>query len=167
MLDFCGYGAMSCNWLIGQAATSVIGMRANTDSHFGDCDDNAVMIVRYPKCMAVLEGSWTTPANTRPPGPELYGSEGKVWSEMGKDGKVSVKIIDYMGKLTEIVAPQPEAHKKNITAAFVHHKQTGQPLPEFLDLDQNIQVLAILDAGIRSAKSNKLELVDSIVWGIG
>jgi len=167
MLDFCCYGAMSCNWLIGQSAVAAMGMRANTDSFFGDCDDNAAMIVRYPSCMAVLEGSWTTPSDTMPPGPELYGSEGKVWSEKDKDEKITVKVIDYMGKLTEIPEPAPEPHMLNISAAYVHHRQTGQPLPEFLKLDQNLQVLAILDAGLKSAESNKLEPVNSSVWEIG
>ena len=56
---------------------------------------------------------------------------------------------------------------RNVTTAVVHHMETGEPLPGFLDIDANIKVLATLDAGLRSAKSGKLEVVRNIVWEIG
>jgi predicted dehydrogenase len=166
MLDFCCYGAMACNWLVGKRAVGVMGMRCNTDSQWGDADDNAAILVRYPNCMAILEGSWTTPAGSISPGPELYGSEGKAYCETRGDGVV-VKIIDFHGNVTELPILKNQPHMLNVTTAFAHHKDTGEPLPDFLDMDRNIDVLAILDAGVRSAKSGKLELVNDYTWEIG
>ena len=166
MLDFCCYGAMSCNWLVGEKATSVMGMRCNTTSQWADADDNAAMMVSYPNCLAVLEGSWTVPAGTCPMGPELYGSEGLI-SSVEKDGQILVKISDYYGH-EEILPPlMPQQHLKNVTTAVVHHLDTGEPLPSFLDLDVNIEVLAILDAGVRSANSGQLEVIRNAAWQIG
>lgn len=166
MLDFCCYGAMSCNWLVGQKAQAAMGMRCNTNSHWADADDNATMVVRYPGVMAVLEGSWTVPVSAPAPGPTLTCEEGVVSCEARGEGVV-VKCLDMFGNVTELEPAPPKPHLKNVTTAFVHHKKTGQPLPLFLDLDQNLEVLAILDAGVRSAASGKLEVVDNITWRIG
>ncbi len=166
MLDFCCYGAMACNWLIGERASAVMGMRCNTNSQWADADDNAAMMVRYPNCLAVLEGSWTVPANAASLGPELYGSEAMAY--LGdRDGQPSVIIRDYYGNVEVLPQLTPQPHRKNITAAFVHHMDTQEPLPDFLDMDVNLEVLAILDAGVRSANSGKLELINNLAWEIG
>lgn len=166
MLDFCCYGAMSCNWLVGQKATSVMGMRCNTNSQWANADDNAAMLVSYPGCLAVLEGSWTVPAGINAMGPELYGSEGMAYCDLAKEGVV-VRINDFYGRQTALPPLQPLPHMRNVTTAVAHHLETGEPLPGFLDIDVNIEVLAILDAGVRSANSGKLEVIRNIAWEIG
>ncbi len=50
---------------------------------------------------------------------------------------------------------------------FVHHLETGEPLHPTLQLEHNLETMAILDAGIRSAVSGGIELVDNAVWRIG
>ena len=40
----------------------------------------------------------------------------------------------------------------------------GEPLHETMDPDFNLDAMAILDAGIRSAETAKLEMVDNIYW---
>jgi len=42
----------------------------------------------------------------------------------------------------------------------------GEPLHETLEMQFNLKAMAILDAGIRSAASGKLELVNSETWAI-
>jgi predicted dehydrogenase len=166
MLDFCCYGAMSCNWLVGQKATAVMGMRCNTNSQWADADDNAAMLVSYPNCLAVLEGSWTVPAGAASMGPELFGSEGRAYCEV-QQGEVVVKVNDFYGKETSLPSLKPLPHMRNVTTAVTHHLETGEPLPSFLDIDVNIEVLAILDAGVRSANSGKLEVIRYAAWEIG
>jgi predicted dehydrogenase len=166
MLDFCCYGAMSCNWLVGKKAVSVMGMRCNTNSQWASADDNAAIMVSYPNCLAVLEGSWTVPAGISPMGPELYGSEGRAYCEF-QDGGVAVKINDFYGHTETLPVLAPLPHMRNVTTAMAHHLNTGEPLPGFLDIKENIDVMAILDAGVRSAESGKMETVRNIVWEIG
>jgi hypothetical protein len=43
----------------------------------------------------------------------------------------------------------------------------GEPLFDLLQLDFNLDAMAILDAGRRSAESGKLELVNSTRWQTG
>ena len=68
MLDFCCYGCMSSSWLLEKPAVAAIGMRCNMAHPWGDAEDNAGMMVMFPDCFAVLEGSWTIPAWRRRPG---------------------------------------------------------------------------------------------------
>lgn len=49
----------------------------------------------------------------------------------------------------------------------IYHLETGEPLHPTLDMMQNLEVMAILDAGIRSAESGKVELVNDATWCIG
>jgi hypothetical protein len=49
----------------------------------------------------------------------------------------------------------------------INHLTTGEPLHETLRLDFNLDAMAILDAGIRSAASGKLEAVNDARWSIG
>jgi predicted dehydrogenase len=166
MLDFCGYGAMACNYLVRQQAAAVTAMRCNTQSGWGDADDNAAMLVRYPGCLAVLEGSWTVPNGGISPAPTLFGSEAMV-SALVVPGGVQVNVLDYFGHSRSLPVLGPVPHLLNITTAFVHHRDTNEPLPSFLDLYENLEVLAILDAGVRSASSGKAEMVATRAWEIG
>lgn len=166
MLDFCCYGAMACNFLVGQQAVSATAMRLNSMSQWGDADDNAAMIVRYPECIAVLEGSWTVPVGGTRPGPTLYGTEAMAECRDTSEGVV-VTVRDFAGHVEDLPIRVNEPHLKNITTAFVHHMKTGEPLPRYLDLYENLDVLAILDAGVRSANSGKTEIVSTRAWQIG
>ena len=47
---------------------------------------------------------------------------------------------------------------------MVYDAILGEPT---LDMVQNLEVMAILDAGVRSAASGKLELVNDAAWCIG
>ncbi len=166
MLDYCCYGAMVARWMIGVQAQAAIGLKANLDSHWGDADDNAAMIVRFPGAMALFEGSWTTWDHGVPTGPIVYGTKGTMVVER-KGDKPQIRVERGHGN-TEIYEPGslPEG-RDGVAAEMVHHFETGEPLHETLEMMFNLEAMAILDAGVRSAASNKLELVDNATWRIG
>jgi len=99
MLDYCCYGALVSRWYIGEQAVAAMGMRANLDSQWGDGDDNAAMIVRFPAAMALLEGSWTTWDHGVPTGPIVYGTTGTLVVE-SRDGKRIVRLERGHGQTT-------------------------------------------------------------------
>ncbi len=43
----------------------------------------------------------------------------------------------------------------------------GEPLHPTLEMAFNLEIMAILDAGARSASNGRLEMVDSAAWCIG
>ena len=57
--------------------------------------------------------------------------------------------------------------RTDIAQEFIHRLETGDPLHETLDLEFNLEVMAILDAGLRSSESGRLELVDTEAWRLG
>jgi hypothetical protein len=54
-----------------------------------------------------------------------------------------------------------------VAAEFIHHLETGDPVHLTVDMMYNLEVMAILDAGLRAARSGKLETVDNAAWRIG
>jgi len=166
MLDYCCYGAMVSRWYVGEQATAAIGLRANLDSQWGDADDNAAMIVRFPRAMGLLEGSWTTLDHGVPTGPIVYGTEGTLVVE-SKEGRQIVRLERGHGQTT-IFEPEPLPEgRATVAEELIHHLETGEPLHQTLDMAFNLEVMAILDAGVRSTVSGKLETVDNATWRIG
>lgn len=166
MLDFCCYGCLVGRWFAGEKATAAMGMQMNLASTWGDTEDNAAMLVRFPGAYAVLEGSWTTYSNGVPPGPIVYGTEGTMVMEM-QDGRPVIRIIFPDGKTRMAEGgPLPDG-RGDVAQEYVHHMDSGDPLHITLDKRFNLEALAILDAGIRSAASGKLELVNDENWSMG
>jgi len=166
MLDYCCYGAMVSRWYIGEQAVSAIGMKCNLNSQWADGDDNGAMIVRFPSAMGLYEGSWTTWDHGVPYGPIVYGTEGVLVVE-GKDGKRIVRMEKGHGRTTIFPALPLPKDRDQVSKEFIHHLKTGQPVHPTLDMMLNLEVMAILDAGLRSTVSGKLETVDSASWRLG
>ncbi|MGQ9608896.1 MAG: hypothetical protein ACUVWN_06330, partial [bacterium] len=62
--------------------------------------------------------------------------------------------------------PLPEG-RQNVAEEFIHHLDTGEPLHPTLEMMFNLDVMAILDAGIRSTISGKMEMINNKAWCIG
>ena len=168
MLDYCCYGSLVARWLVGEPATGVIAMRANLNSQWGDAEDNAAMIVRFPQAMALSEASWTTLDHGVSPGPIVYGTEGTLVADKETPGQAPKVRVEKGGGRTEYYECEPlPADRSDIAQEFIHRLQSGDPLHQTLDLDFNLEVMAILDAGVRSANSGRLELVDTDAWQLG
>lgn len=168
MLDYCCYGSLVARWLVDEPASAVMGMRANLNSKWGDAEDNAAMIVRFPQAMALCEASWTTLDHGVSPGPIVYGTEGTLVVDKEAPGQAPQVRIERGGGRTEYHECQPlPSDRSDIAQEFIHRLQTGDPLHQTLDLDFNLEVMAILDAGVRSAESGRIELVDNDAWRLG
>ena len=176
LLDYCCYGACLSRWFLGEPAVAATALKANLNSPYGDAEDNAVITVRFPKALAVLEGTWTTWHVGVPTGPLAYGTRGTLvaTSRPGAGGQ-NVPVVEVYtsrgyGKLEpdQVVEGDPfPAGRATLAEELIHHLETGEPLHPTLDMSQNLEVMAILDAGIRSAASGKVELVNDRVWSIG
>jgi predicted dehydrogenase len=124
------------------------------------------MIVRFPSAMGLFEGSWTTWDHGVPYGPIVYGATGALVIET-RGGKRVVREEHGHGKTKVHPAKPLPKGRREVSEEFIHHLQTHQPVHPTLDMMYNLEVMAILDAGLRSARSGRLETVDSISWRIG
>jgi predicted dehydrogenase len=175
LLDYCCYGACLSRWFIGEPAVSAFGMKANLTSHYGDADDNAVITVRFPKAISILEGTWTTWNVGVPTGPIVYGTEGTLVATSKQVGDKRVQGVAVhtsrghgSGDPHDFVVGDPlPVGRATLAEEFIHHIETGDPLHATLGAEFNLEAMAILDAGIRSAASGRLESVDDANWRIG
>jgi len=175
LLDYCCYGACLSRWFIGEPAVAACGIKANLTSHYGDADDNAIITVRFPKALTILEGTWTTWNAGVPTGPIVYGTQGTlVASAKMVDGRRVPVVEVYTSRSHGLTEPDqvlegdplPEG-RDTVAKEFIHHLETGEPLHPTLDMTFNLEAMAILDAGIRSAASGKMELVNDVNWCLG
>jgi predicted dehydrogenase len=167
LLDYCCYGASQSRWFIGEPATAVFGLAANLGSPFGSIEDNAAMLVRFPTAMGILEASWTCVDHGVPAGPILHGATGTIVVD-GQAPQHSLWIARGRDRAIEPIAPDPfPGGRDTVAKELLHHLQTGEPVHETLQAGFNLEVTAILDAGIRSVRSGHLELVNDARWCLG
>ena len=177
LLDYCCYGACLSQWFIGAPAVAATAIKCNLTSHYGDAEDNAVIVVRFPSTLAILEATWSTYHIGVPTGPIVYGTRGTLVasSHRGSPGTRPTPVVEvYTTRSGQFAEPDevlegeplPEG-RATVAEELIHHIETGDPLHPTLGLTHNLQAMAILDAGIRSAASGKLELVDDATWCIG
>jgi predicted dehydrogenase len=165
LLDYCCYGACLSRWFLGEPAISAYGIKANFTSHYGDAEDNAVIVTRFPSAMAILEATWSTVNTGVPYGLIIYGKTGtivvdgpKLYVYKERGNKNPTCTYD------ELTLPED---RNTVAKELIYHLEIGESLHPTLDIPLNLDAMAILDAGIRSAKSGKAELVDSINWCAG
>jgi predicted dehydrogenase len=160
LLDYCCYGACLAAWLMPEPPVSVMGLTSNLMTGYGDAEDNAAMLVRFPSGLAILEASWTTVHNGPAPLVTLYGTKGTIAVDGGEIEIYREKGAKAPSQVETGDLPPPG--RATIAEEFLHHLETGEPLHPLLDLPVNLRTMAILDAGIRSAKSGAAELVQRI-----
>ena len=165
MLDYCCYGCMLSYWFFEKPAISAFGMRGNFASQWSNAEDNAAMIVRYPDSYATVEANWTTYNDLIPHGPMLFGTEGAMTTDV-KDGVGVVKILEPSGNVVYEKPGHLPEKLRDIASAFVCYMD-GEPLNIMLQPEFNLHSMAILDAGLRSADSGKMEIVNNAAWQIG
>lgn len=154
-LDIACYGCFFSRWFMGSGAKSVMGMGENLSTPFGNTDDNFAAIVKYEGKLSVLEGTWTTPRAVIPSGPMVLCSEGVIFCTGGAEADPDVKAYDVYGNEVEV----PAYTKTDAYQNMPSHLTSGEVLHEMLTLDANMDVMAILDAAMNSAKSGKEEPV--------
>ena len=159
LLDYCCYGACLSRWYVGKPALAAFGLAANLNTPYGDADDNAVITVRFPNALAILEATWTTLDHGVPTGPILYGETGTMVVERGADRQV-VRLLQGRGHEPRLIEGDPlPKGRATLAQEFIHHLETGEPLHETLQVGFNLEAMAILDAGIRATETKCLETV--------
>jgi predicted dehydrogenase len=163
LLDYCCYGACLASWLLHVPPLSVQCLKANLMSGFGNAEDNATMLLRFPSAIAILEASWTTFHGGVANGPIIYGTKGTIVV----DGTDILVYRDRGVKAPSFVengSPLPPG-RATIAEEFFHHLETGDPLHPTLAFPINLAAMAILDAGIKSAEKGSAEPVARVQSG--
>ncbi len=162
LLDYCSYGACLARWFFGEPAEAVSAYAANLASPYGQVEDNAVLTVRFPRGIAILEATWSCVDHAMPTGPILYGRFGTL-SIDGPLATGRVRWVQERGAPPVFLPGDPlPPGRETVAREFLHHLETGEPLHPTLDPRFNLEAMAILDAGIRSAASGRVEPVERL-----
>jgi predicted dehydrogenase len=155
--DYCGYGCMLSTWLIGSRAREAMALKANLTSPFASADDNGMILARFPEALATVEGTWSVLNGGVHIPYVVYGSEGTLVAG-GESVDIYRSRFGYEPDERHEVPPLPE-DRDNLAKEMIHCLDTGDALHPTLDLPLNLDAMALLDAGLRSAQSGRLEAV--------
>ena len=154
-LDICCYGCLFTKWMLGDGEQSVIAYGDNLNTSYGNTEDNFAAIVKYEGKMSVLEGTWTTPRAVIPSGPMILCTDGVILCTGGAEEAPDVKAYDMYGN--EVTVPDIKFGKElqNMPWHYAASVEEGKPIHDILTFDKNVEIMAILDAIVKSSKAGK------------
>ena len=155
LTDFGCYGANLATWLMkGERPQSVFAMTAtNKPDLYSKVDDEATIILQYPKTQVIIQASWNWPVSRKDM--EVYGVTGQIIADNGSTIRYQLGDNAQEQKLTDLKKESPNDDPFTLLAAVVR----GQITPQDADLSalqNNMVVMEILDAAMQSAKSGKV-----------
>ena len=155
LFDFGCYGADLMTVLMhGQSPVSVTAVtQTDKPEIYPRVDDDATVILRYPKAQAVLMPSWNWSFARKDM--EVYGNAGYAIT-VGSD-RVRVR---YRGEKAEpdtplTAPPLAEAERDSLSYLAAVLRGHVQPDSDLSSLGTNVVVMQILDAALRSSQSGK------------
>lgn len=153
LYDFGCYGADLATWMMhGETPVSVTAV-ANHDKPqiYPRVDDDATIVVQYPRAQAVIQASWNWPFSRKDM--EVYGATGYAIT-VGPD-KLRLRYEHDSDERT-VTAPSLSGPQKN-SLDYLAAVLRGQFVPkgDLTALDTNIIVMQILDAARESARTGR------------
>jgi len=151
LMDFGCYGADLMTWLMdGARPTSVMAVTQHIKPEvYPKVEDEATIIVTYPKAQGIIQASWNWPYNRKDM--EIYGQTGYVLVPKND----TLRILKNRGTETEQTVPGlkgAQADPLSYLAAVVR----GEIKPGGLSsLSVNLAVMEILDAARKSAQTGR------------
>ncbi len=153
LFDFGCYGADLSTWLMqGQRPTSVLAVTQQIKPDiYPKVDDEATIILTYPKAQAIIQASWNWPFARKDM--EIYGQTGYVFALDGRAMRVRLKGEKTMqitdAKPDEAPATEPFSYFARIIRGEI------KAVDGLTSLPTNMIVMEILDAARQSAKTGK------------
>ncbi len=151
LFDFGCYGADLMTWLMdGQRPETVTAVTQHIKPDiYPHVDDEATVILTYPKAQAILQASWNWPFDRKDM--EVYGQTGYVLTVKHDD----IRVRRAGGQEEQVAAkPVPSPYDNSLSflrAVVLEGMKADGPS----SLETNVTVTEILDAARRSAASGK------------
>lgn len=154
LTDFGCYGANLITWLKGgEKPESVFAVTQTIKPEiYTMVDDEATIVLTYPEMQGIIQASWNWPFNRKDM--EVYGQTGYIISDNRSDirYRLSENEAEQKETLNERLSPYDDPFA--LFAAVIRNEIT-LPTYDLSSLENNMVVMEILDAAIRSAKTGK------------
>lgn len=151
LYDFGCYGANLMTWLMdGQRPIAVTAITQHFQpAVYPRVDDEATIVVEYPKAQGIMQASWNWPANRKDL--EVYGERGYAIATGGSGLRVALS-----GKPEQTMTPAARAADEHDSIAHLIAVARGTRKPNALSsLENNIVVTEILAAARDSARTHQ------------
>jgi predicted dehydrogenase len=153
LFDFGCYGADLMTWLMnGERPQTVTAVTQQLKPEiYSRVDDEATIILTYPKAQAIIQASWNWPFDRKDM--EVYGQKGYVITVKRDDIRMRRSGND---SAEEQIAAKPVPAPYDNSLSYVRAVILDGAKPDGLSsLETNVTVTEILDAARRSAKDGK------------
>ncbi len=153
LFDFGCYGADLMTWLMdGQKPIAVTAVTQQIKPEiYPHVDDEATVILTYPKAQTILQASWNWPFDRKDM--EVYGRTGYV-TTVGRD---DLKVRKAGEKVEQIVAAKKVPPPYDDSLTYLRAVILDGAKPDGLSsLETNVIVMEILDAARQSAATGKI-----------
>lgn len=153
VIDFGCYGANLATRLMGdERPLSVYAvLRQNKPDRYPRVDDDATIIVNYPSAVVQIMGSWCWPMGRKDM--HVYGERGYIY----QDTPTAMRVLEG-GEERRYDAPALPAPYDD-SFRFLRAATRGEidvPATDLSSLENNLWVVRILDAAIRSAREKRV-----------
>ncbi|MFB0503992.1 MAG: Gfo/Idh/MocA family protein [Candidatus Bathyarchaeia archaeon] len=158
-MDFCCYGANICRWILG-VPDKALALGGTYVRDYLTVEDNAVLLMGYEKAMGIAEATWSQIGSGGPLGYPLLmkGSKGTIAA--GQD--LQVYTSEKHG--WERIEPPPlEKPNQNGPEHFVTSILEEKPFEETVSASHNLDVQAILEAGLVSMCEGRAVSLNELV----
>ena len=154
LMDFGCYGANLITWLMqGERPTSVTAVTQQIKPEvYPKVDDEATIIVTYPKAQGIIQASWNWPVSRKDM--EVYGQTGYAYALNPTDLRLRVSEDEAEMNRQAKARPAPYHDPFAYLAAVVRGTISVAPT-DLSALENNMVVVEILDAAKRSAKTGE------------
>jgi predicted dehydrogenase len=154
LTDFGCYGANLVTWLMkGERPVSVTAVTQQIKPDiYPKVDDDATIIVQYPKTQAILQVSWNWPFSRKDM--EVYGKTGYILADNRSEMRVRLQGEETARLETLNERQPPYDDPFAYLAAVIRGKITMQDY-DLSTLENNMLVVEILEAAKQSAKTGK------------
>ena len=154
LVDFGCYGANLITWLLqGEKPVSVTAViHQNKPDIYKNVDDEASIILQYPKVQCIIQGSWNWTFGRKDM--EVYGNKGYAIAQDATTvrQRLKEKSAEEVLKLTP--RPEPYTDPFSLLAAVINGSLILDK-NDLYGLPINVTVVEILEAAKESAKTNK------------
>jgi predicted dehydrogenase len=151
LFDFGCYGANLMTWLMDNRRPTKVTALAHTSKPeiYAKVDDEATILVEYPKAQGIIQGSWNWPFSRKDF--EVYGEKGYAIATGGNNLKVRLP-----GQREETRMPAELPADEADSISYLKAVVRGKIKPAGLSsLENNMIVTEILEAARESVRSGK------------
>ena len=151
LYDFGCYGANLMTWMMDNQRP--VAVTATTQQFqpetYPKVDDEATILVEYPKAQGIIQASWNWPFNRKDF--EVYGQRGWAIATGGNSLRVALP-----GRPDHAVTPDPRPPDQKDSISHLHAVVRGTARPNALSsLENNLIATEILDAARESARTRQ------------